>query len=235
MNLDIAAADVQNAVQSSLGQLPAEVQQLGITVVEELRRVRHGHRAHVGQQEFDTLDDEQLRATQYHQQSHARAGVSRSHLRPAPVRDAHLDESAEAGKEGLDATDVVSALQEQNVAVAAGSIGSPPAPANQPYTYTVNALTQLSIRRSLPTSFCGRIPTAGYVRLGDVARIELGAQSYTTDLRFDGQSQTVGLGVYSIRRQTPWTSPERVTAMNQLAPEFPPGSLELGFRRHVLR
>ena len=48
------------------------------------------------------------------------------------------------GSAGLDASDVVSALQEQNVEIGAGSIGAPPAPKNQPYTYTVNAVTQLS-------------------------------------------------------------------------------------------
>ncbi|MBV8726082.1 MAG: efflux RND transporter permease subunit, partial [Candidatus Eremiobacteraeota bacterium] len=127
-------------------------------------------------------------------------------------------------QEGLDATDVVSALQEQNAAVAAGSIGAPPAPKNQPYTYTVNALTQLSD----PTQFANIVlranPNGGYVRLADVARIELGAQSYSTELRFDGSNQVVGLGVLQYPTANALDVSRKLRAeMAQLAPQFPTG------------
>jgi HAE1 family hydrophobic/amphiphilic exporter-1 len=127
-------------------------------------------------------------------------------------------------QQGLDATDVVTALQEQNAAVAAGSIGSPPAPKNQPYTYTVNALTQLSDPSQFANIVLRANPNGGYVHLGDVARIELGAQSYTTDLRFDGHSQVVGMGVLQYPTANAIDVSRRVIAeMQQLAPQFPAG------------
>ena len=85
---------------------------------------------------------------------------------------------------------MVDALQEQNAEVAAGSIGSPPEPKNQPYTYTVNALTQLSDPSQFANIVLRANPNGGYVRLGDVARVELGAQSYTATLRFDGKQRS---------------------------------------------
>ncbi|MBV9698714.1 MAG: efflux RND transporter permease subunit, partial [Candidatus Eremiobacteraeota bacterium] len=195
VNLDIAAADVQNAVQSSLGQLPATVQQLGITVAKNSGSFVMGIALTSNSKSLDRLAMSNYAQINVVNNLERVPGVSqviifgqrqyamRIWLNPVKL-----------AQEGLDATDVVSALQEQNAAVAAGSIGAPPAPKNQPYTYTVNALTQLSD----PTQFANIVlranPNGGYVRLADVARIELGAQSYSTELRFDGSNQVVGLG-----------------------------------------
>ena len=121
---------MQNAVQSSLGQLPATVQQLGIQVAKNSGSFVMGIALTSDQQDPQHLDDEQLRADQHHQQSQRVPGVSqviifgqrqyamRIWLNPIKLQ-----------QQGLDASDVVSALQEQNAEIAAGSIGSPPAAA----------------------------------------------------------------------------------------------------------
>jgi HAE1 family hydrophobic/amphiphilic exporter-1 len=225
VNLDIAAADVQNAVQSSLGQLPATVQQLGITVAKNSGAFVMGIALTSSNKSLDTLTMSNYAQLNIVNDLSRVPGVSqviifgqrqyamRIWLNPVKLQ-----------QEGLDASDVVSALQEQNAEVAAGSIGSPPAPANQPYTYTVNALTQLSDPSQFANIILRANPNGGYVRLGDVARIELGAQSYTTDLRFDGQSQTVGLGVLQYPTANAIDVSRRVIAtMQQLAPQFPAG------------
>ena len=93
-------------------------------------------------------------------------------------------------QQGLDAGDVVTALQEQNAEVASGSIGSAPESKDQPYTYTVNALTQLSSPQQFANIILRSNPNGGYTRLGDVARVELGAQDYNSALRFNGNAQT---------------------------------------------
>jgi hydrophobic/amphiphilic exporter-1 (mainly G- bacteria), HAE1 family len=225
VNLDIAAADVQNAVQSSLGQLPATVQQLGITVAKNSGAFVMGIALTSDNKNLDTLTMSNYAQLNIVNDLSRVPGVSqviifgqrqyamRIWLNPVKLQ-----------QEGLDASDVVSALQEQNAEVAAGSIGSPPAPANQPYTYTVNALTQLSDPSQFANIILRANPNGGYVRLADVARIELGAQSYTTDLRFDGQSQTVGLGVLQYPTANAIDVSRRVIAtMQQLAPQFPAG------------
>lgn len=225
VNLDIAAADVQNAVQSSLGQLPATVQQLGITVAKNSGSFVMGIALTSDNKSLDTLTMSNYAQINVVNNLERVPGVSQVIIfgqRQYAMR-VWLN-PVKLAQQGLDASDVVSALQEQNAEVAAGSIGAPPAPQSQPYTYTVNALTQLSDPSQFANIILRANPNGGYVRLSDVARIELGAQSYTTDLRFDGSSQVVGLGVLQYPTANALDVSRQVTAaMAQLAPQFPTG------------
>ena len=225
VNLDIAAADVQNAVQSSLGLLPATVQQLGIQVAKNSGAFVMGIALTSTDKSLDTLT----------MSNYAQINITNNLTRVPGVSQVIIFGQRQYAmriwlnpiklqQQGLDATDVVNALQEQNAAIAAGSIGSPPAPKNQPYTYTVNAVTQLSDPSQFADIILRANPNGGYVRLADVARIELGAQSYTTDLRFDGSSKVVGLGVLQYPSANALDVSRRVIAeMTQLAPQFPTG------------
>ena len=225
VDLDIAAADVQNAVQSSLGLLPATVQQLGITVAKNSGSFVMGIALTSSTKSLDRLAMSNYAQINVVNNLDRVPGVSqviifgqRQYAMRIWVNPVKL------AQQGLDASDVVSALREQNAEVAAGSIGAPPAPKGQQYTYTVNALTQLSD----PTQFANIIlranPNGGYVRLADVARIELGAQSYTSELRFDGSNQVVGLGVLQYPTANALSVSRNVTAeMRKLAPDFPTG------------
>ena len=81
---------------------------------------------------------------------------------------------------GLTTDDVIAAIREQNVQVAAGQIGQPPAPAGQSFQYTVNVLGRLTDIEQfediiIKTGEGGRI-----TRLKDVARVELGARPTTS-------------------------------------------------------
>ncbi len=225
VNLDIAAADVQNAVQSSLGQLPATVQQVGITVAKNSGAFVMGIALTSDHESLDKLGLSNYAQLNIVNDLSRVPGVSqviifgqrqyamRIWLNPIKLQ-----------QQGLDASDVVAALQEQNAAVAAGSIGAPPAPKGQPYTFTVNALTQLTDPAQFANIVLRANPNGGYVRLADVARIELGAQSYTTDLRFDGKSRVVGFGVLQYPTANALDVSRRVTAqMKILAPQFPAG------------
>ena len=78
----------------------------------------------------------------------------------------------------LTTEDVLAAIREQNVQVAAGQIGQPPAPPGQSFQYTVNVLGRLTDIEQfediiIKTGEGGRI-----TRLKDIARIELGGKSY---------------------------------------------------------
>ncbi|MDJ0949050.1 MAG: multidrug efflux RND transporter permease subunit [Alphaproteobacteria bacterium] len=86
----------------------------------------------------------------------------------------------------LTTEDVVSAVREQNVQVAAGQIGQPPAPRGQNFQYTVNVLGRLAEIEQfeeiiIKTGEGGRI-----TRLRDIARIELGGKSYDVTSRLNG-------------------------------------------------
>ena len=95
----------------------------------------------------------------------------------------------------LTATDISTAIAQQNIQVAAGQIGQPPVPTGQVYQYTLTTLGRLEDPSQfeniiLKTDSEGRI-----VRLRDVARIELGAQGYDQTCTLDGQP-SVALSIY---------------------------------------
>src|SRR3954463_5171888 len=95
----------------------------------------------------------------------------------------------------LTASDVTRAIEQQNAQVAAGQIGQPPVPNGQVFQYTMSTLGRLADADQfadmiLKTDTSGRI-----VRLRDVARIDLGAQSYDQTCTLD-QQPSVALSVY---------------------------------------
>ena len=97
----------------------------------------------------------------------------------------------------LTTTDVISAVKEQNVQVAAGQIGQPPVPAGQDFQYTVSTLGRLSD----PEQFADIIVKTGadgaLTRLRDVASVELGAKSRDQSCTLDGKP-SVGLAVFQL-------------------------------------
>ena len=127
-------------------------------------------------------------------------------------------------KLGITATDVQSAIAEQNVQVVAGKLGQSPAPADTMFEYQVNALGRLSD----PAQFGDIVVRAGtgseaVVHLRDVARIELGALQYTSSARLNDRP-SVFVAVY----QTPGSNALQVerevkAEMAQLGKRFPPG------------
>jgi HAE1 family hydrophobic/amphiphilic exporter-1 len=93
----------------------------------------------------------------------------------------------------LTTEDVVAAIREQNVQVAAGQIGAPPAPAGQPFQLTINTLGRLEdadqFRNIILRSEAGKI-----VRVRDVARVELGAKEYSYESSFYRRGESAAEG-----------------------------------------
>ena len=83
----------------------------------------------------------------------------------------------------LTAGDVVSALREQNVQVAAGQLGQAPAPSGQMYQLSVRAVGRLR-EASEFENIIVKAASGGAGRVRDVGRAELGAETYSADLRF---------------------------------------------------
>jgi len=224
-NLDIAAADVQNLVQSAIGQLPATVQQVGVQVSKNSGSFVMGIALTSDTKQYNTLFLSNYAQLNIVNDLSRVAGVSQVRIfgqRQYAMR-IWLNPRLLA-QQGLDAGDVVTALQEQNAEVASGSIGSAPESKNQPYTYTVNALTQLSSPDQFANIILRANPNGGYTRLGDVARVELGAQDYNSSLRFDGNPEVVGLGVLQYPTANALQVSRGVLAeMDLLSKQFPPG------------
>jgi HAE1 family hydrophobic/amphiphilic exporter-1 len=87
----------------------------------------------------------------------------------------------------LTTEDVLAALREQNVQVAAGQIGQPPAPAGQSFQYTVNVLGRLTEIEQFDDIIIKTAEGGRITRLKDIARIELGGKSYDLTSGLTGQ------------------------------------------------
>src|SRR2546421_693717 len=123
----------------------------------------------------------------------------------------------------LTASDVVNALREQNVNVAAGSVGDAPAPEGQTYQLSVRAAGRLHERSEFENIIVKSGEGGALVRLADVARVELGAESYGSVLRFQGRD-AVGFGVIALPTANALDVNRGVMAeLTRLSRSFPPG------------
>src|ERR1044072_3841678 len=91
-------------------------------------------------------------------------------------------------QKGLTATDVVNSLQEQNLQVAAGTIGAPPQENVQAFEYSVLTNSRLSTPQQFDSIIVRSRPDSGsIVYLKDVARVQLGKFSYASNSFVDGK------------------------------------------------
>ncbi len=88
---------------------------------------------------------------------------------------------------GLTSTDIVSAVREQNTQVAAGQIGQEPSPVDQNFQFTVNMRGKLNTTEEFENIIVKTTPDGGMIRVRDVARVELGSQSYNVSSQLNGQ------------------------------------------------
>jgi HAE1 family hydrophobic/amphiphilic exporter-1 len=101
------------------------------------------------------------------------------------------------GKLGITVPDIVNAVQKQNTVNPAGQIGAEPAPPGQEFTYTVRAQSRLVSPEEFGAIVVRANTDGSIVRLSDIARVELGAQTYNIVGRVDGQPAGV-LALYQL-------------------------------------
>jgi HAE1 family hydrophobic/amphiphilic exporter-1 len=124
---------------------------------------------------------------------------------------------------GLSAGDVVTALEAQNVQVAAGSIGAPPTNGNQPYEYGVRATGRLHTTSDFANIVLRSTPDGGFVKVSDVGRVTLGAENYSGSLWFDGR-EGIGLGVLQLQSGNALQVSSQVRqTLDRLQAKFPAG------------
>jgi HAE1 family hydrophobic/amphiphilic exporter-1 len=223
--IDIAAVDVQNRVAQAQGDLPAIVNQAGVTVSKKNPNILLGVTLYSPDNSIDLVNISNYAYLQLVDPLKRLPGVSDVNIfgeRRYSMR-VWLDPDKLA-KLGITATDVQSAIAEQNVQVVAGKLGQSPAPAGIMFEYQVNTLGRLSD----PAQFGDIVVRVGngseaVVHLRDVARIELGALQYTSSARLNDRP-TVFVAVY----QTPGSNALQVeqevkAEMQRLGKRFPAG------------
>ena len=124
---------------------------------------------------------------------------------------------------GLTAQDVTNALGQQSQDVSAGQIGAPPAPSGQTFQYTLNVSGRLDQVEQFENVIVKTGANGAITRLRDVARIELGAQSYGQVFTLDGKP-AAGMAIFLTPGANALAVSGAVKArMAQLARGFPPG------------
>ena len=223
-NADLAAVDVQNRVNSALGRMPAEVRTNGITVTKNTA----GFLGAVGffskDNRYDSLFISNYIDVYVRDALKRIPGVGNIIIfgeRKFAMR-LWLDPAKLAGR-GLTAGDVVAALREQNVQVAAGSVGDSPASADQMFQLSVRAAGRLSEVPEFENLVVKAGRDASLVRVSDVGRVELGAENYASRLRFAGVEAS-GIGIQPLPSANAIDVFDAVRAeLERLRQAFPPG------------
>ena len=221
---DLAAVDVQNRVNQALGRMPAEVRQNGISVT----KVSTGFIGGLG---FFSRDN---RYSSQFISNYIDLYIRDAIKRVPGVGDVivfgerkfamrlWLDPTKLAGR-NITAGDVVSALREQNIQVAAGALGDAPASTEQAYTISVRAMGRLSEASEFDDVVIKAGSDGALVRVRDVGRVELGAETYASNLRFLGlEAQGVGISLLPSANAIE-VFQGVVAEMDRLKQNFPPG------------
>jgi hydrophobic/amphiphilic exporter-1 (mainly G- bacteria), HAE1 family len=223
-DLDKAQVLVQNRVSIAEPRLPEEVRRLGITTTKsspDLMMVIH-------------LLSPDNRYDQLYVSNYARSRIRDVLLRLDGVGDLTIFGEREFSLRiwldpqklaayGMTASDVVQALQEQNVQVSGGSIGGPPASGTNAFQYTVTTQGRFSDARQFRYVIVKATESGRLVQLQDVARVELGAKDYVTN-SYLGGSPAVALGIFNRPGTNALATADVIKAtMVDLAKDFPAG------------
>ena len=223
-SLDIAAVDIQNRASTTLGRLPAEVQTtgLGITKNSGTFVLAAGFYSDNGQ--YDDLFISNYLDVYVRDALKRVKGVGDVIIfgeRKYAMR-LWLDPTRLAAR-GLAASDVVNALREQNVQVAAGQVGQQPALPGMAYQISVRAVGRMTDPKEFERIVVKRAPDGSLIELRDLGRAELGSESYGGKIRFNG-IDVVGVGVQQLSNANALDVERNVIAeMLRLQQHFPQG------------
>ena len=221
---DLATVDIQNRVNTAQGRLPSSVKAIGITTQKTAQNFVFGAAVIAENNRYSTLFMSNYLDVYVRDSLKRIPGVADVIIfgeRKYSMR-LWLDPVRMAGR-GLTAGDVVNALGEQNVEVAAGQVGQQPAVPGQSYQVSVRAVGRLSETTQFENIILKTNNDGTLVRLKDVGHAELGAESYASDLQFNGQD-AVGLAVIQLSTANALDVDKRAIAeLQRLSKSFPPG------------
>jgi multidrug efflux pump len=185
-NPDTAQVQVQNKVQQAVPRLPPVVQQTGIVVTKSQTNFLMIVAIYDSTDKSSAGDiSDYLTSTM--QDPIARVdGVGSIEIFGAPYAMRIWLDPAKLLSYSLMPSDIEAAIAAQNVQVSAGKIGQQPAPADQQLNATVTAQSKLKTADEFKQIIIKYEASGATVRLSDVARVELGNESYDVTVRLDG-------------------------------------------------
>ena len=220
---DTAQVQVQNKLQLALPLLPQEVQQSGIRVNKPARNflIVMGFISTDGSMSNEDLTD--YVASTLADPLNRTAGVGDVQIFGSQYAMRIWVDPARLNNFSLTTGDVVAAIRAQNVQVSAGQIGGLPAAAGQAINASIIGPTRLSTPEQFRNILLRVNADGSQVRVGDVARVSLNAESFTRDTKYDG-NPAAGLAIRLAAGQNALDTVKGIRAtIDRLTPFFPPG------------
>ncbi|KPZ74641.1 Efflux pump membrane transporter BepE [Pseudoalteromonas sp. P1-26] len=221
---DIAQVNVQNRVALAEAGLPEEVKRQGVSVKKKSSSMLLGINLYSNQENIDAIFLSNY-ATNYLTEPLGRInGVASAEVMGEQTYSMRLwlrpDRMASLG---LTVSEVQAALQEQNTIVAAGKLGAAPSAPSQQFEYSIQAKGRLKTPEEFGQTIIRSSKDGNFVRLNDIARIELGAASYSTTAKLN-QQDTAFLVIYQLTEANATQVATDVKArMAELAKQLPDG------------
>ncbi len=226
-NLDMAQVLVQNRVAIAEPQLPDDVKRQGVTVKKQSTAIILFVALSAPDGGYDDLYLSNYATLNVRDELSRIEGVGDVNVVGSAAYSMRLWLDPEKLKaRSLTTQDVVNAIQEQNVQVAAGQIGQPPAPGGQNFQYTVSTLGRLSDVEQFENIIVKTATTDGQARITrirDVARVELGGQTYDQYFQKGGKP-AAGISVYQLPGANALDVATKIKQkMEELSKSFPKG------------
>ena len=223
-NPDIATVQTQNRVNIAMPRLPPEVQRQGVTV----RKVSSAFLTSISliskDSHYDTLFLNNYAQINLLNQVASLDGVGESRLAANQVYSMRVWVNPDKmAKFGITSTDISAAIQAQNRQNPAGTLGQPPTPSSTDFQYSVTAPGRLVTPDQFEDIVLRARPDTSLLRIRDIGRVELGAQSYSGFSRVDGKAAG-NLIVFLSPGANAVATADRVRRfMEQAKKNFPPG------------
>jgi multidrug efflux pump len=219
-----AQVDVQNRVAQALSRLPSEVVALGVTTEKQSPTFAVMVTPYSPDGRYDALYLRNYANIKIKDELARLPGVGQIRMFGGGdyAMRVWIDPSKVASR-GLTAGDVVRAMQDQNIQVSAGQLGAEPIKGGSDFLIAINAQGRLQSAEEFGNVVLKTGANGEVVRLGDVARIELGASDYTLRGALDAR-YTTAIGVFQAPGANVLAVRDAVIAkMDELAKQFPPG------------
>jgi len=221
---DIAQVNVQNRVALATSSLPSEVTRQGVNVKKKSSSMLLGINLFSDQASINQLFLSNY-ATNYLTEPLGRIkGVASAEVMGEMTYSMRAWLNPERMSSlSITVTEVQQALQEQNMIVAAGKLGASPTLPNQQFEYSIQAKGRLQTPEEFGETIIRSQRNGNFIRLSDIARLELGAEDYSTQARLNGK-ETAFLVIYQLPDANATEVASLVKAeMEKLSERFPDG------------
>ncbi|MZG57751.1 efflux RND transporter permease subunit [Photobacterium lucens] len=220
---DIAQVQVQNKLQAALPLLPMEVQQQGVKVNKASSSFLMVVGFYSKDGSMDKNDISDYISSNVADPMSRVAGVGEITTFGAQYAMRIWLDPLKLTKYNLTSIDVIAAIKEQNAQISAGQLGASPSMPGQELNATVSAQSRLQTPEEFKNIIVKSDSAGATVRLGDVARVELGAEDYSVQVFYNGKPAS-GLGIKLATGANALATAEAVKAkVEELKPFFPEG------------